>query len=466
MPYPFTPVQIAAFRTALETLSDAIEQGEKALSDEQYINLMQGVEDRGPVTTKAYDSVKEDTQQPKEVFSFLPWFGKRKKSDKPSSTELSDANKLAEPVKAKQAAKAIPQQFYFESSDTRITSRFLAGLPWSGNSSEDLFKSTAPSLNRTDGQVGSAFVPDFAQEKAESLSQDDRVASRFFSGLPWTSNDLIAVVKTGSLDESDTEIAKPVEVSAISGNLTSAKLFFSDLPWRGGDGLTFQPASAVEPIIEQVEIRSEKTITINVSDSKSFEITEKVIQKKAQLAREYFLSLPWQSGNKKTPDKNTPTFFQEESRPDYRHDEKSIAEESIGAAKDVASKSVNSSANSFFSQIPGDESKRSSLNIHDISSSPFTSARPVQETQPEFSSEGKRVGNYFQSLPWQGGIKINQNPYHKQDSAQIDQEVTGIFALATQSALKASQKIQADETRESNKRMDNYFRSLPWKGNG
>ncbi|MBK8814908.1 MAG: hypothetical protein IPN42_05085 [Methylococcaceae bacterium] len=77
MSFPYTPAQIAAFRSAFETIVEGIEQGEKAKNDEQFISLMRGVEGSGLVAESPKSSQVE-SHHSKDVFSVLPWFGKRK----------------------------------------------------------------------------------------------------------------------------------------------------------------------------------------------------------------------------------------------------------------------------------------------------------------------------------------------------------------------------------------------------
>lgn len=287
MPYPYTPAQLAAFRTAMALLAEGIVQGEKALSDERYIRLMEAAApaDRTTVTTatespKTPEIFTEQTSEPKEGFTFLSWF-KKKKTDAPATATLTRAESFKKSANVTPPTRKIPETFYFESSDTRIVSRFLADLPWSGKPQDAV---TLPV-----GTSPATLTNDHA---------DNRNVSQFFSGLPWVSGGKSAAVPVSvAVDNFVAPIKESFDIAGQSTTLTAdapsrdqlAKTFFSGLPWQVADQ---KNKIAVETTFEQSQALPEKTITIN---RKAFKPVEDAAtdQNTAPSVKAYFSSLPW-----------------------------------------------------------------------------------------------------------------------------------------------------------------------------
>ncbi|MBK8814909.1 MAG: hypothetical protein IPN42_05090 [Methylococcaceae bacterium] len=360
-----------------------------------------------------------------------------------------------EPAKANHAVNEIPSLFHFESSDSRVASRFFSDLPWIDDKAKHVVDFGNP-------LTGVTSHPDSVQEKIENKSQDNRIASFFFSELPWVSNDSLAEYQTGFSKETlvekpdvarDDEI--PVAITTPNRVEPNAKLFFSDLPWSKETDKSVKSLTAAETTLSsEVEFRAEKTITISLKDSKS-ENTKNTDLKQAENAKAFFLRLPWENS------KNTANGFSNTFTSNDLWDESLIAtNEVICLANDVNEDNSNSTANSFFSQLPW--LKAGLLSAAEINSGLVTDK--FQPTEEAITSHENPLSGYFQSLPWQGSQAIKQAPENFRSSVQNDSEATGIFALAAQSAIRASQKVSAAQSEKNSHSTEIYFNTLPWKG--
>ena len=206
MAYPYTPAQLAAFRSALATLEGGIAEGNKALTDEKYIGLMQSVEriqridlpqeiKQKPLGVEATVTTPDvavpiDTQsKPKSLFGF-PWFAKKttlpvksQELSKPGLGQLAEPQKFnVTAVPSHEAAKPKPSL----TADAGATNRFFAGLPWSAPNKSSY---SAPALEQLSdfpqGQGAQQKVPTNGDLPRSDDSVDTRVVGSFFSGLPW-----------------------------------------------------------------------------------------------------------------------------------------------------------------------------------------------------------------------------------------------------------------------------------------
>ncbi len=388
MPYPYTPAQLAAFRTAIAILAEGLVQGEKALSDEQFTRLMQAAaaEDRAPAATVSPttpDTVTKQTSLPKEGFTFLSWF-KKKKTEAPAATNLARADSTNKSASVTPPTRKIPETFYFESSDTRIVSRFLADLPWSGKP-QDTVMMTAGTSPAT-----------LTNERV-----DNRIVSQFFSGLPWVSGGKNSTAPiTQPVDIFVAPIKESFDIAGQSTSLTTnapsrdrlAKAFFSGLPWQVTDQKNIV---AIETVSNLSKALPEKTITISRRESKPAGQTIKTDQNLAPTVKAYFSSLPW---------------------------------------------SPNRSANKI------------------------GQSQSIQQLGQQPSGKEKALGDYSPNLPWDGSQQDSKSVSSKLDLSAT-KEAQGIFALATQSALQASKKVQKNKSQPLQKNMANFFSHLPWNGN-
>jgi hypothetical protein len=460
MSFPYTPAQIAAFRSAFETIVEAIEQGEKAKADEQFISLMHGLEE-GELAAKKAQSSQVESHHSKDVFSFFPWFGKKKKIDKSSIVNVKRVEIFPEPVKANHAVNEIPALFHFESSDTRVANRFFADLPWVDDKSEQVVytgQSIAEDSQHTD----------ISKEKIENESQDNRVVSSFFSDLPWATNDSIASSQTGISTESLVEkldVAKETEESVAIKTpnriATTAKLFFSQVPWSNENGKSVELLSTAETTLSsEVEFRAEKTITISLKDSKP-EIIKNTDPKKTEIAKAFFLRLPWENSKNNANGLSNTVSSNDDIVLNVGDDESLIkTKDVIGITKELYDNSINSTTNSFFSQLPW---LKAGLSAEAEMDSDLM-ADKFQPPQEKLTSNEKTLNDYFQSLPWQDGKYDSHAPENFRRSEQNESEATGIFALAAQSAIRASQKISVGESNKNSQITESFFSALPWNG--
>jgi hypothetical protein len=118
------------------------------------------------------------------------------------------------------------------------------------------------------------------------------------------------------------------------------------------------------------------------------------------------------------------------------------------------------SASSFFSNVPWLLPKAAPSNTQ-------STKLDLKQSVPESQSlrPAKPVGGYFQALPWQ--VKpASKGADSFSVSGSHSEGVSGIFAAATQSALRASQKGERINIQPDNQGMEKFFGSLPWSGNG
>ena len=121
----------------------------------------------------------------------------------------------------------------------------------------------------------------------------------------------------------------------------------------------------------------------------------------------------------------------------------------------------------FFQTIPWDQKNASSNVLGEAFD--FKQDLPVRQAGQIDSTKAtalvEPMGKYFKSLPWQGGISAKAIDL-KQNHGEWNGVGSSIFAAATQSALRASQKGTASESPLTAKNTEKYFSSLPWNGSG
>lgn len=454
MSFPFTPAEIAAFRSALKAIAEAIESGERAKSDDRYVALLRGFEVREPFDEQAVPTHQDENSAPKEILSFFPWFGKKKKSDSPIKPPVTPPPVVkAEPVGVAKPADRIPSIFHLQSTDTRVAGRFIADIPWSGRTTA----SEVTGHKFQDMEVGlSREIAD-----REPLQADNRIAGRFFSELPWstsTAHSDVIPESAPQLDAETIDAGAAVLAPAVQLKTQSAQAYFGDLPWGNHDVKTEIIAFATEAAVEL------KDAVLSDLLKPPVEGGEEAVQQKTQAAREYFLKLPWILNK---TDVFAETHSEAGEALDYgvspavqipvSVEVTRVDKGSDGAVTDI-------SAQRYFSRLawlPADATLgTASLAELTVEQNPRLSHVEITEVlrcdQP--------FGSFFQTLPWQGEIKAERALESNRPTVSYDNGAAEMFSLATESAIRASQKAQPINVPKERPRTDSFFRALPWRG--
>jgi hypothetical protein len=250
MAYPYTPAQLAAFRSALAVLAEGVLQGDLVVAEQSLFVAKESM----PQASDDVVSSKPEEMPESEVFanpiqSFLPDL---KGSSKPKAKHI------------------------------------LSRLSWFSKKPEAIF--VPPDDLFGVDTSGEAIKSTTAQtEIVRDYPKDTRIVSSYFSGLPWAaSKDKIDNLIDGSGAIAELRLNNAVNLLHHQGSF-SAKIFFSELPWfiENHKKIESPVATGLEPRQEQVGLgHTEKTITIDRIVDKPLPINEAV-------ADVYFSALPW-----------------------------------------------------------------------------------------------------------------------------------------------------------------------------
>jgi hypothetical protein len=482
----FTSAQLALFRSALSTLAGGIAEGDKDNADVKVLSEVQQtqiverelVEDNliQPVITPAKESSKPES---KKLFPGFSWFSKKDKSvvaPRADKSILDEAQVAAKTtfVESEVVAVANPKTVSRVASDSHLVISFFTGLPWS---KKNAAAGSAPAFSATKHGFESKIDGDY--------QPDSRIAGSFFTDLPWSSKAKIAVapvaisadrdyseeikvaslvvqsvssyfpglpwseksVKTGVATQPVALDVKTDNLPVLSRNTVSVNSFFASLPWsndsrKSADSVVAPGLAAKQESVTQ----SPKTITI---DRKS--AAQRISSPSSEadrLVKDYFAALPWTLKAAKSVQKLDSTLSIQSNVTNLVSNAR--------AADAISGQTVSS----FFSNAAWAQPKAGSANTQGAK---FDLKQSISESQSERFATA--VDSYFQALPWQ--VKpASKGTEAFSITGTGNSGSTGMFAAATQSALRASQKGKMNNSQPENKRIDTFFSSLPWSGNG
>jgi hypothetical protein len=248
MAYPYTPAQLAAFRSALAVLAEGVLQGDLVVAEQSLFVAKESVQQASDdVVSSKPEEMPESEAYANPIQSFLP--------------DLKDSSK----PKAK---------------------HILSRLSWFSKKPEVTFV-PPDDLSDVDSSGGTTKSTTAQTKIVRDYPKDTRIVSSFFSGLPWaTSKDKIDNLIDGSGAIAELGLNNSVNLLHHQGSLP-AKNFFGGLPWfiENHKKIEFPVATGLEP--RQVQVGyAEKTITIDRIVDKPLPINEAV-------ANVYFSALPW-----------------------------------------------------------------------------------------------------------------------------------------------------------------------------
>jgi hypothetical protein len=480
----FTSAQLALFRSTLSTLAAGIAEGDKGSAEVIVPSKVQIVEqvfvEDSPVQTVTAPAKEISKPKTKKLFPGFSWFSKKEQPVVVPTADLSvvDEDQVTAKtaiVEADVVAVANPKLISRVASDSRLVISFFAGLPWSAKSAAISSASASSAIkqvveNKTgvdyqqDTRISGSFftnlpwsskakiavapiaIPaghDYAQD-SRVASSNTQIASSYFTGLPWAE-------KSARTDEATQSVALNVKTDILpvtSRNTVSVNSFFASLPWSNESGKATESllASGLTGKQESVAHQSTKTITIDRKSS-----AQRISSRSNEADRsvkEYFAALPWTLEAAKSVQKL-------DSIPSLQSNVTNLV--SNESAADAISRQT---ASSFFSNAAWLQPKAGSANTQ-------SAKLDLKQSVPESQSlrPGAAVDGYFQSLPWQ--IKpVSKGTESFSMTGTGNSGSAGMFAAATQSALRASQKGKMINSQQGNMSMDTFFSSLPWQGNG
>jgi hypothetical protein len=479
----FTSAQLALFRSALSTLAGGIAEGDKVsaeviVSSKAQIVEQEFVED-SPAQTVTAPAKEINKPKTKKLFPGFSWFSKKEQPVVAPTADLSvvDEDQVTAKtafVEADVVAVANPKPISRVATDSRLVISFFAGLPWSAKSAAISFVPASSAIkqvaeNKTgvdyqqDTRIAGSFFTNLPWSSTAKIAvapiaipahheyvQDSRVASSnaqivssYFTGLPWAEKS----ARTGEAAKSVALNVKSDSLPVSGRNTVSVNSFFASLPWSNESRKATEPLLASGLTAKQEPVTPlPKTITI---DRKS---SAQPISSRSNEAdrsvKEYFAALPWTLEAAKSVKKV-------DSTPSVQSNVTNLV--SNESAADAIS---GQTASSFFSNAAWLQPKTGSANTQDAK-------LDLTQSVPESQSErfATVVDSYFQALPWQVKPVSKAN-----ESFSItgtgNAGSAGMFAAATQSALRASQKGKMTNNQQGNMSMDTFFSSLPWQGNG
>jgi hypothetical protein len=480
----FTSAQLALFRSALSTLVGGIAEGDKVSAEvivpsKAHIVEQDFVED-SPAQTFTAPAKEINKPKRKKLFSGFSWFSKKEQPVVAPTADLSVVDEVQ--VTAKTAfvevdvvAVANPKLVGRAVSESRLVIGFFAGLPWSAKSAAISFvpassaiKQVAENKTGIDYQLdtrisGSYFtnlpwsskakiaVAPIAIPAHHEYAQDSRVASSnaqivssYFTGLPWAEKS----ARTGEAAKSVVLLDVKSDSLSVSGrNTVSANSFFASLPWSNESRKATEPLLASGLTVNQESVTPlPKTITIDRKSS-----VQRISSRSSEADRsvkDYFAALPWTLDAAKNVQKV-------DSTPSVQSNVTNLV--SNESADDAIS---GQTASSFFSNAAWLQPKTGSANTQSVKFD-------LKQSTPESQSSRfvTAVDSYFQALPWQ--VKpVSKATESFSITGTGNSGSAGMFAAATQSALRASQKGKMNNSQQGNMSMDTFFSSLPWQGNG
>lgn len=233
MAFPFTPAQLAAFRSALANLAEAIAQGDKALGDADYIRLNQAAMPKPelePVKPAPVAEAPNIQVQPAAPLT-------------QASTPVVEVKSpvVKPPVAPKPASVPAPAP-----DVSKPKSKGLFGLNWFGKKSTEEDKEEKPVAAKTvtvkvsDKQEQQQAKPPTEVEKAARVRiADGWVANSFFAELPWSRPNDKSITTTGQLVGQQAELARyyPKDASSVGD-------FFANVPWSVKPKVSLTPVAS------------------------------------------------------------------------------------------------------------------------------------------------------------------------------------------------------------------------------
>lgn len=388
-----------------------------------------------PVIAPAKESAKP---KPKKSFSWFSWFSKK---EKPADSSGSKVKGKKGKAAAAEAVAASSKRERRTPSNPALVNSFFAGLPWA------------------EKKLETASVPaKLVQPKeANLITLDSRSVAGFFSGLPWAVKDKrVAKAPNNQRVNSFFSNLPWAAKAEVPGRIVvSVHSFFGGLPWLN------KTDNAVEsPLTSDLEAKQEqaslpKTITIDRKSASPSPISR---QENADFTVvNYFSGLPWSEAQRTKSIKTAVSETQ--LAPDV----------TVQTGNKVDFASVPSQpVSSFFSNLPWQQQKdvhahiQSNQRVQKPSLPEGDQTTQLESLQP--SGFASPVDRYFESLPWQKKpTSKGAESFSISGSGSGD---SGMFAAATQSALRASQKGERVNLLPENKSTDKFFSSLPWNGKG
>ncbi len=366
MAFPFTPAQLAAFRSALANLAEGIAQGDKALGDAEYMRLNQAVMPKPePVKPAPVAEAPKIQVQPAAPLT-------------QASTPVVEVKSpvVEPPVAPKPASVPAPA---LEVSKPK--NKGLFGLNWFGKKSTEEDKEERPVAAKpitakvSDKKEQQKAKPATEVEKAARVRiADGWVANSFFTELPWSRPNDKSIYSSGQLVGQQAELARyyPKDASSVGD-------FFANVPW------SVKPKVGLTPVASAALLR------------------------KAQLSQQrvnaYFTGLPWaekksgavlsvaelaQAWSANLSKQNVSAFFASAAWLAPPAQDKQVQPAVTGSLENQPSainirNPVHVEANTMFAAA---------------TQSALVAAEKGRSNSP---AELVRTEKYFNSLPWQGG---------------------------------------------------------------
>lgn len=313
------------------------------------------------------------------------------------------------------------------------------------------------------GEIDTTALPKMdayaTQSIASSIEPSEPKVKHIFSGLTWfskkkeTSSDSsskpVAVVEDQVVVKHSASIVEitsrehPKEVCFSTTDTRITSRFFSELPWAAKS-----THHNIESLVDNLSVIVEPLSTPGINPK---------FGDGSLCAGSFFKALPWAE----LPVKSSTALNIENIAAS-----KEVADFTQSAVVDSATTVIESqTAKSFFSDMPWLQAN--DILVNGQHAKPDSNQDiPDHQVAPETTQffELKPVGRYFQSLPWHDKSIVVAASVQDITQASND-DISSIFAAATQSALLAAQKSQLPNNPQGNNKIDTFFSSLPWDGN-